>query len=41
VLSGLEKRSIIERDEERYRLSRQALDTIAQYDESGQMKLFS
>jgi len=41
VLSGLEKRLIIERDEERYRLSKQASETIAQYDDSGQMKLFS
>jgi hypothetical protein len=41
LLSGLEKRNIIEGEEQRYRLSRQALDTIAQYDESGQLKLFS
>jgi ATP-dependent DNA helicase RecG len=41
LLSGLETRHIIEGDERGYRLSRQTLDTIAQYDENGQMKLFN
>ena len=39
-LSSLQKRLMIERDSEKYRLSRQASDTIAQYDDSGQLKLF-
>jgi len=41
VLTSLQKRLIVEREGERYRLSRQALDTIARYDESGQLKLFN
>ena len=41
LLSGLDTRHIIEGDERGYRLSRQTLDTIAQYDESGQLKLFN
>lgn len=40
VLSSLQKRSIVDQDGERYRLSRQAYDAITQYDESGQLKLF-
>ncbi len=39
-LSNLQKRLIVERESERFRLSKQASDTIAQYDESGQLKLF-
>jgi ATP-dependent DNA helicase RecG len=41
LLSGLERRHIIEGDDRGYRLSRPTLDTIAQYDESGQLKLFN
>ncbi len=38
--SSLRKRNILEREGEKYRLSNQASDTIAKYDESGQLKLF-
>src|ERR1700722_4015762 len=41
LLSGLERRHIIDGDDRGYRLSRTTLDTIAQYDESGQLKLFN
>ena len=39
LLSGLERRHIIDGDERGYRLSRQTLDTIAQYGESGQAEV--
>ena len=39
-LLSLQKRLIVDREGERYRLSKQASDIIAQYDESGQVKLF-
>ena len=39
-LFSLQKRSIVDREGERYILSKQASDTIAQYDENGQLKLF-
>ena len=39
-MASLQKRLIVEREGERYRLSKQALEAIGQYDESGQLKLF-
>jgi ATP-dependent DNA helicase RecG len=41
LLSGLKGRNIIDGDERDYRLSNQTADTIAQYNESGQLKLFT